>query len=154
MSFFIISKIRSSFDALLQKVTNDIMEKIEVELGKEETFLIVDKELKEVSGMVMILNETDNQDEIIKSLEQIRKSMINFMIGKGKILNINHKGLNDKLVITQIFFNDDENLIYKSFQIPRGWFMTIRILDNKVWEKVLDGKLRGFSWAGKARKVY
>jgi hypothetical protein len=136
----------------MQKVVQDVMAELKTKIELSETIgniFYIDKENKEIGAVIMIADEEDIQGDIIKT-SNIFRAMTSYMIKDKQILNINHKGINDKIKIVGNYFNDDPQMTYKDISVPVGWIMQLKILDSEIWKKIENKELKGLSWKGKS----
>jgi len=95
----------------------------------------------------------DWQDDIIEP-SVLEKAAINFMLeyrGSGEM----HKGDSKGTVVESIVFTKEKQqaLGIPDGVVPEGWFITVKIDDPEVFEKVKDGTYRMFSIQGTAKRV-
>lgn len=95
----------------------------------------------------------DWQDDII-SPSTLEKAAVNFMMdyrGSG----VMHEGESRGVVVESIVFTKDkqEALGIPPGIVPEGWFITIKLFDEELKEKVKSGAYRMFSIQGSARRT-
>jgi hypothetical protein len=128
----------------------------------ETTFSVFNTEQRLVVGPAMIpdkmiIRRNDITGEIYYvyfSVETIKKLQQKFM--KEKLLdktNLEHgrKFLTDVDVVESWIVDDREKDKQQVFGMdyPEGtWMITMKVTDDKTWEKVKDGELKGFSVQG------
>lgn len=126
---------------------------INVEIFKSNEFE------KLVSGWASIAKNADGSlpldwhDDIITA-EVLEKAAINFMLeyrDSGEM----HKGESKGTVVESIVFTKQkmEAIGIPEGTIPEGWFITVKIHDDEVFKKVVDGEYKMFSIQGKARRL-
>jgi len=100
-------------------------------------------------GIVYSPDEVDAQGDSA-SAEEIKKAAFDFM-ENCRVFKIMHKGKPAKIKILESYVAPADFTINKR-KIKKGtWLLTTRINDSKVWAKVKDGTLTGFSMAGYAK---
>ena len=95
----------------------------------------------------------DWQDDVIAP-ETLEKAAINFMLdyrGSGEM----HKGDSRGTVVESIVFTKEKQqaIGIPEGTVPEGWFITVKVHDREVFEKVKDGTYRMFSIQGTAKRV-
>lgn len=95
----------------------------------------------------------DWQDDVIP-VEVLEKAAINFMLDyrdSGEM----HKGLSKGIIVESIVFTKEKQaaLGIPEGTVPEGWFITVKLLDPDVLEKVKDGTYKMFSIQGKIKRV-
>lgn len=112
-----------------------------------------------VSGWANVaLDENGNapldwQDDVI-SPTTLEKAAIQFMLdyrGSGEM----HKGNSKGTVVESIVLTKEkqEAIGIPPGCVPEGWFITVKVHDQTVFEKVKDGTYRMFSIQGTAKRV-
>lgn len=95
----------------------------------------------------------DWQDDVI-SPATLEKAAVNFMMeyrGSG----VMHEGTSKGIVVESIVFTKEKQAVIgiPEGTIPEGWFITVKILDQEVFELVKDGTFKMFSIQGHAKRV-
>lgn len=95
----------------------------------------------------------DWQDDIIRP-ETLEKAAINFMLeyrGSG----VMHEGDSKGTVVESIVFTKEKQqaIGIPPGVVPEGWFITVKVLDPEVREKIKSGSYRMFSIQGKAKRI-
>lgn len=95
----------------------------------------------------------DWQDDIIRP-EVLEKAAVQFMMDyqdSGEM----HKGNPTGVVVESIVFTKEkQELLGIPFgHIPEGWFITVKVTDAAVFERVKDGTYKMFSIQGNAKRV-
>lgn len=132
------------------EVQNDI--KINVSISKT-----TDQGL--VSGWANVARNADGsipldwQGDIIRP-EVLEKAAIDFMLncrGSGEM----HTGPSRGTVVESIVFTKDKQaaLGIPEGIVPEGWFITVKIDDPEVFDKVKSGKYRMFSIQGHGKRI-
>lgn len=95
----------------------------------------------------------DWQGDIIRP-EVLEKAAIDFMLNYRESGEM-HQGSSIGTVVESIVFTKDkqEALGIPEGVVPEGWFITVKIKDNDVFEKVKSGKYRMFSIQGHGNRV-
>lgn len=112
-----------------------------------------------VTGVVAGPENVDSYGGTI-SEEETRTAMLRFM-EEFQNTGINH--IKDS-VEKPVLFNDVIRVVecwqtrveqhINGVYVPKGsWVMTVRILDDDIWQGVLDGKYNGFSFEAFAKRV-
>ena len=95
----------------------------------------------------------DWQDDII-SPATLEKAAINFMMdyrGSG----VMHEGSETGVVVESIVFTKEKQacLGIPEGILAEGWFITVKVLDPEVFEKVKNGTYKMFSIQGNAKRI-
>lgn len=95
----------------------------------------------------------DWQDDIIMP-DVLEKAAIGFMRdyrGSG----VEHIGNVQGIVVESMVFTKDKQRAIGIPEgcVPEGWFITVQVLDQVLFEEVKSGKYKMFSIQGKAKKV-
>lgn len=95
----------------------------------------------------------DWQGDIIRP-EVLEKAAIDFMLNYRESGEM-HQGSSVGTVVESIVFTKDKQaaLGIPEGVVPEGWFITVKIEDNDVFEKVKSGKYRMFSIQGHGNRV-
>ena len=111
-----------------------------------------------VGGIVYPANEVDSQGHFARQGE-VWKALKGYMINKGNI-KIQHKGTARNIPILESYFveethhkggQSDKNIINKG-----DWWLSVYLGDSEnldIWKDVNDGKITGFSMAGRAQMM-
>jgi hypothetical protein len=125
--------------------------KKEFEKGIDIEFLPVEKAKDEehiVCGIVYEPNTVDAQGDRA-SAEEIRKAAYYFM-ENIQVFKVNHKGNPAKIRPLESYIAPVDFEINKKDIKKGSWILTCRILDDNIWEDIKNGKLTGYSMAGRA----
>ena len=95
----------------------------------------------------------DWQDDVIAPAT-LEKAAIQFMLdyrGSGEM----HKGASKGTVVESIVLTKEKQAAIgiPEGTVPEGWFITVKVHDQEVFEKVKDGTYRMFSIQGTAKRV-
>jgi hypothetical protein len=127
------------------------------ERGEErETFekfvpIFKSKDERIVCGIVYEPDTEDAQGDSA-SAEEIEKAANEFMENIQKF-KVNHKGKSAKIKVLQSYIAP-QDLEIGGQSIKKGsWVLSVRILDDDIWEEVKSGELTGFSMAGTAKSA-
>jgi len=123
---------RHEFDIIDRQVSSDGWERI-------------------VTGVVADPENVDSYGNTIDA-ETIRRAALEFMeafqnmgVNHEKDENGNPVVLNEKIRILENWIMRSEETINDK-RVPKGsWVLTVRIVDDEIWEDVLNGEYRGFS---------
>jgi DNA adenine methylase len=105
-----------------------------------------------VTGIVLQPEVVDGQGDIY-SADVIRKAAHKFLAAYNKAtkLGLQHKDFKKRFELLESYTAPQE-LVIKNKTIKEGsWIMTVKVLDSKIWQKVKEGKITGFSIHGKAK---
>jgi len=126
---------------------------INVEIFKSNEFE------KLVSGWASVAKNADGSlpldwDGDVITAEVLEKAAIDFML-KYRESGEMHKGEPIGTVVESIVFTEQKMkaMGIPEGTIPEGWFITVKIHDDEVFKKVVDGKYKMFSIQGKARRL-
>ncbi|HHV54509.1 MAG TPA: hypothetical protein GXX55_03550 [Firmicutes bacterium] len=128
-----------------------------------ETVLKVDPQLRIVYGWVALTRfngqpYVDLQGDVVEA-ESLQKALRDFML-KGANAGVMHardesgRPVVVGKVVEALLLTDEKLEVMFPGNVdlpdsPRGLFVGIHIQDDRVWEKIKRGELRGFSLAGK-----
>lgn len=95
----------------------------------------------------------DWQDDIIRP-ETLEKAALNFMLeyrGSGEM----HQGESKGIVVESIVFTKEKQAAIGIPEgvVPEGWFITVKVTDKDVFNKVKSGQYKMFSIQGNAKRV-
>ena len=114
---------------------------------------------KLVSGWANIAKNADGSlpldwDGDVITAEVLEKAAIDFMLEYRESGEM-HKGKAIGTVVESIVFTKQkmEAMGIPEGTIPEGWFITVKIHDDEVFKKVVDGEYKMFSIQGKARRL-
>ncbi len=126
---------------------------INVEIFKSNEFE------KLVSGWASVAKNADGSlpldwDGDVVTAEVLEKAAIDFMLEYRESGEM-HKGKAKGTVVESIVFTKQKMraIGIPEGTIPEGWFITVKIHDDEVFKKVVDGKYKMFSIQGKARRL-
>lgn len=107
-----------------------------------------------VTAAVLKPETTDAQGTIISN-DVIEAAAHDFVMrtisGKSKGIGYMHRDFGRNLQLVESFITPEIMLIGGN-PLPRGtWVMRVKVFDDEVWKKVLNGEIRGFSIGGKAQ---
>lgn len=116
-------------------------------------------EKKLVSGWANIATCADGskpldwQGDIIEP-GNLEEAAINFMLDY-RDSGVNHQGPSTGIVVESIVLTKDKQAAMGIPEgiVPEGWFITVKITDDAVFEKVKKGEYRMFSIQGTAERV-
>lgn len=124
----------------------------------KQRFQVQDKEKRVVSGAAMISNlpiyRLDEKGEpfyVKFTPDTIEKIVHKFFKSQpSSAVNLMHEDLTEGVYIFESFIIDDRKRTPEGFEkLPNGsWFVSMKIENDEVWEKVKDGTFRGFSIEG------
>ena len=128
---------------------------IEERIPKEHIRIIknVKKDERIVAGIVYEPMEKDSQGDFMTE-EDIKKAAYYFM-EKAKRFKIQHKGitLGKKIAILENYLAPQDLEIGKE-KIKKGtWILYTRINDSRLWKRIKDGEVTGYSMAGMAKRT-
>jgi hypothetical protein len=106
-----------------------------------------------VSKNVDGTNTFDWQGDYIPP-ETLEKAAIGFMLN-SRASGVMHMGESKGIVVESIVFTKEKQtaLGIPEGSMPEGWFITVKVLDSNVFEKVKTGQLRMFSIQGIAKRT-
>src|SRR5690606_37299305 len=114
---------------------------------------------KHESGWASVAKNADGSlqlgwDGDIITAEALEKAAIDFML-KYRERSEMHKGEPIGTIVESIVFTEQKmkSMGIAEGTIPEGWFITVKIHDDEVFKKVVDGKYKMFSIQGKARRL-
>ena len=95
----------------------------------------------------------DWQDDIIRP-EVLEKAAINFMMEYRESGEM-HQGDSQGIVVESIVFTKEKQAAIgiPENTIPEGWFITVKVTNPEVFQKVKEGKYRMFSIQGSSKRV-
>ena len=112
-----------------------------------------------VSGWANVARNADGsvpldwQGDVIRP-EVLEKAAVDFMLNyrtSGEM----HRGESKGIVVESIVMTKDKQAAMGIPEgiVPEGWFITVKIEDPEVFEKVKSGKYRMFSIQGRGKRV-
>lgn len=123
-------------------------------LSKQKPIYLSISEKHEVVGAVLIPNkpifrydeETDEEFYIQFSAQTIEKLAYQYMEKqRGYSTTEDHEREIEDVFVVESFIKQDDNE-YLGMDIPKGsWVCKMKVNNPKVWERIKDGELRGFS---------
>lgn len=115
--------------------------------NEKTTYKAVDTDKRLITGVVLEPEIFDGQGEIYSS-DVIEKSAFDFM-ENGPIIGKQHEEKTDTVVV-ESFIAREDMLIGEKPVIKGTWIMTVKVLDDELWEEVKLGHFTGFSIGGSA----
>lgn len=114
----------------------------------------VSDEEKTITGVVLQPEITDAQGDIYDA-KVIRKAAHKFLAGYNSStkLGLMHKDFKKTFELLESFLAPLDMAIGSKTVKAGAWIIVIRVLDDKIWKKVKDRSLTGFSIGGKAKVV-
>lgn len=135
----------------------DLMEEPEEEGEVEATKFYVpiakaSQEERTVTGVVLQPEVVDAQGDIMDK-GVIRAAAHRFLAGYNTRTKpgLMHKDFKPRFEIVESYLAPQELTINGKSVAEGSWIMTMKVLDDKVWDQIKKGKLTGFSIGGKAR---
>jgi len=114
---------------------------------------------KLVSGWANIAKNADGSipldwDGDVVTAEVLEKAAIDFMLEYRESGEM-HKGESKGTVVESIVFTKQKMkaMGIPEGTIPEGWFITVKIHDDDVFQKVVNGEYKMFSIQGKAKRL-
>ncbi|MGD9749395.1 MAG: XkdF-like putative serine protease domain-containing protein [Acidimicrobiia bacterium] len=109
-------------------------------------------EERTITGVVLQPEVVDAQGDIMDSAV-IRKAAHAFLAGYNTRTKpgLMHKDFKPRFEIVESYLAPQELTINGKMVSEGSWVMTMKVLDDKVWDQIKKGKLTGFSIGGKAR---
>lgn len=125
----------------------------------DKTFLVpifkTDAAERTVTGPVLIPAPfVDLQGDRVSAAD-IRKAMIRFMDGLNRQTQaaVDHTQFDKDVRVVECYIAPVD-LKFGETILPAGtWILTVHVLDDATWARVLSGELRGFSIGGKGRRI-
>lgn len=108
-----------------------------------------------VTGVVLQPETTDAQGDIY-SAEVIKAAAYNFLSSYNEATKLGrqHKDFKNwaaRFALVESYVAPIEFALNSRIIKAGSWIMTVKVLDQKVWKMVKEGKITGFSIGGKAR---
>ncbi|WP_129596023.1 XkdF-like putative serine protease domain-containing protein [Anaerophilus nitritogenes] len=120
-------------------------------LEKETPILKVQDDKKLVTGIVYEPDTVDSQNEFMKA-DAIEKAAHKFMEDYRNI-DKNHTFNNENVSVVESFVTKGDTKIGDT-SIKKGtWVMTTKVNDDKLWEDVKKGNIKGYSMGGVGKKI-
>lgn len=109
---------------------------------------------KTVTGVVLQPEVTDAQGDIMDA-KVIQKAAENFLAAYNRAtkLGLMHKKFNQQFELLQSFVAPHGLTINNKIVKEGAWVLKVRVKDAKIWKRVMEGQIKGFSIGGKARVV-
>ncbi len=115
---------------------------------------IIKAEKRIVTGLVLQPEVVDGQGDIM-SAEIIAKAAHDWLskIHKQTKLGLQHSSFKkneDRFVVVESYLAPIE-FVMETKAVKKGtWVLSVKVLDDEIWEAVKDGEITGFSIGGKA----
>lgn len=115
---------------------------------------IVKAEKRLVTGLVLRPEVTDGQGDIM-SAEVIAKAAYDWLarFGKKTQLGLQHtsfKKNEDRFVLAESYIAPINFALGSDLVTEGTWLMTVKVLDDEIWDAVKNGEITGFSIGGRA----
>jgi hypothetical protein len=110
-------------------------------------------EQQTVTGIVLQPEVTDAQGDIYDA-DVIRAAAYDYLANYNKStkLGLQHKSFpKGKMDLVECYVAPIEFALGTRIVKAGSWVMTVKVLDSKLWAKVKDGSIGGFSIGGKAK---
>lgn len=125
----------------------EVVEKFVVEIAK------ADKKI--VTGVVLKPETTDAQADIYDA-GVIEKAAFDFLarFGKQTKLGLQHnsfKAKENRFELVESYIAPMDFVLGTKVVKAGSWVMSVRVLDEKLWKSVKEGKITGFSVGGRAK---
>ena len=117
----------------------------------EKIGFIKSEDLHICGGLVYTVSkdssDVDLQGDFVDDANEIWKAMEAFAL-KGMPIKFQHQGNPISAVVIEQF-QAEEDLRKGGDIVPAGaWYLTVKVLDNKIWNDIKAGRISGFSMAG------
>ena len=113
----------------------------------------IDEDEQLVTGIVLEPNETDAQGDTVTP-EAIKEAAYRYLskYNKATKLGFMHKAFNNLgISLVESWISRDDTKLGTG-NVKRGsWLMTVHVENEKLWKRIKDGKITGFSIGGLAR---
>ncbi len=112
----------------------------------------VNKEERTITGVVLQPEIVDAQGDII-SADVIKKAAHNYLSGYNQTtkLGLMHKDFKSNFLLYESFIAPIDFVIGNKLVKVGSWIIVVYVINDKIWKKVKDGGLKGFSIGGKAK---
>jgi len=122
----------------------------------------VSKELKTVWGWASVVKEADgtivvdHQSDVIEPAELQRAAHV--FMRDSRVGGIMHEQTDGIAHVTESLVTTEETVaaLFPNIQkglIPVGWCVAVKVLDDAVWQRILNGELSEFSIHGTGERV-
>lgn len=111
------------------------------------------KERRTITGVVLEPDTIDAHGDIIPP-DVILDAAEDFLanINVETTLGLMHKDMGPPLQLVQSFVVSDSDITINNVLVKKGsWVIVVRVLSDKIWQDIKDGKLTGFSIGGSAQ---
>lgn len=108
-----------------------------------------------VTGVVLQPEVVDGQGDIM-SADVIKETAYAFLAryNQKTKLGLQHSTFpKGKMVLVESYLAPMDFVLGSKTVKAGSWIMTVKVLDKKLWAKVKDGKITGFSIGGKAKVI-
>lgn len=114
-------------------------------------FIAKQEEQRLVTGIVLEPNTIDAHGDLVKE-ETIEKAAFDFMI-KSRTIGKQHKNVIEDVKVVESFIAP-LNYELNGQPIKKGsWIMTVKVMNDQIWQDVKKGSFTGFSIGGFGEKV-
>ncbi len=138
---------------------DDTEVEIEEQTGVEKSILVsIAKAVEEehtVTGVVLQPEVVDGHGDIM-SADVIKETAFKFLAGFNKTtkLGVQHTIFKaGQLELVESYIAPMDMVIGSKTVKAGSWIMTMRVLDMKLWKKIKDGEITGFSIGGIAKVI-
>jgi len=114
-------------------------------------FCKINEEKRLVTGVVLEPFKVDAQGDW-ETPEDIETAMVRFMENSGK-LGFMHKEFDRRFKLIENYIAPTDLILGKQHITKGSWIMTVKVYDDEVWAMIKEGKITGFSIAGKGKRV-
>jgi hypothetical protein len=113
---------------------------------------ILKAEKQEITGEVLVPDQVDAHGDIM-SAAVIEKAAGDFLASynRSTTLGFMHRDFSKRFELRQSYVTTCDIAIASKTVKAGTWIMVVKILDEKIWKGVKDGKYTGFSIGGKAK---
>jgi len=111
-----------------------------------------DIDKQEITGVVLAPETVDAQGDII-SADVIDKAAGDFLTSYNRStkLGFMHKEFHRRFQLRQSYIAPSDMSIGSRVVKSGTWVMVVKVLEDKIWQAIKDGKLTGFSIGGIAK---
>lgn len=134
---------------------NDADEQKPVEKSITVDIAKANDEEQTVTGIVLQPEVVDGQGDIM-SADVIKDTAYRFLANYNRKtkLGLQHSAFpKGKMILVESYLAPIDFVLGTKTVKAGSWIMTVKVLDAKLWKKVKDGKITGFSIGGRAKVV-
>jgi len=134
--------------SLLSHLIDSESEQVEKSISKDVPIFVSKADQQIICGVIYEPDTVDAQGDQANA-DEIKKAAFDFM-ESVRTFKVMHKGKKTDITILESYIAPADFSVGKKKVKKGSWVITAKVNDKKVWKSIKDGKLTGFSMAGRA----